>query len=65
MAKGRFAYRLISVHPNTAAATVATKLGPAGIPALLRMAGFTTTMYDMVVNVVNPAITSREKVVPC
>ena len=37
----------------------------AGMPALLRIAGFTTTMYDMVVNVVRPAMTSREKVVPC
>lgn len=40
-----------------AATAVATKHGAGGIPVLLRMAGFTTTMYDIVVNVVSPAIT--------
>jgi hypothetical protein len=48
-----------------AASTVATKLGPIGMPALARMAGFTTTMYDMVVKVVRPAMISREILVLC
>src|SRR5215472_3185462 len=63
MANGRLAYKPISRHPKTAAATVAVKLGSRGMPAALRMAGFTTTMYDIVANVVSPATTSREKVV--
>ena len=43
----------------------ATVDGSGGIPASLRIAGLTTTMYDMVVKVVRPAINSRLTVVPC
>jgi len=38
--------------------------GPAGMPALFRIAGLTTMMYDMVVNVVSPARISRRKLLP-
>ena len=50
--------------PNIAVRTVATIDGPAGIPAAVSTAGFTTTMYDMVRNVVTPATISRLNVVP-
>ena len=49
--------------PKIAVTIVATIEGSAGIPAALRMAGFTTMMYDIVTNVVIPAMISRPTVV--
>src|SRR5258708_31768264 len=61
MAKGRLAYNPMSRQPNTAASAVATKLGPAGMPALRRIAGFTTSMDDLVAKGVQAANPSRDK----
>ena len=36
-----------------------------GIPAKLRICGFTKMMYDITMKVVTPAIVSRASVVPC
>jgi hypothetical protein len=61
---GRLAYRPMRSVPKTAARIVATVLGPDGIPANDRIAGFTTTMYAMVANVVAPPRTSIRTEVP-
>ncbi len=62
---GRFAYSPMSKLPKTADKMVATVLGPGGIPAKLRIAGFTTRMYAMVTKVVTPPSISVRAVVPC
>src|SRR5215469_15815114 len=64
MANGRFAYSPMNSVPKIAVTMVAIIDGPAGIPAALRIAGFTTMMYDIVTKVVTPATTSRPSVVP-
>ena len=63
MAKGRLAYNPMISVPKMAVTIVATIEGSAGIPAALRMAGFTTMMYDIVTKVVIPPMTSRPIVV--
>jgi hypothetical protein len=50
--------------PNIAVITVATIDGPSGMPAALRIAGLTATMYAIVTKVVTPASTSRRRLVP-
>src|SRR5262249_12000102 len=62
---GRLAYSPISSEPNTAASTVATVLGPRGMPANSRIAGLTTMMYAIVRKVVAPPSSSVRTVVPC
>src|SRR5215469_2307537 len=64
MANGRFAYSPMNSVPKIAVTMVAIIEGPAGIPAALRIAGFTTMMYDIVTNMVTPATASRPRVVP-
>jgi hypothetical protein len=54
----------MSKLPKTADKMVATVLGPDGIPAKLRIAGFTTRMYAMVMKVVVPPNSSVRKVEP-
>jgi len=44
MANGRFAYRPMTTVPKMAVTMVATIEASAGMPAALRIAGFTTTM---------------------
>ena len=47
-----------------AARAVATVLGPMGIPAKLKIAGFRIRMYAMVTNVVAPPSSSVRTFVP-
>src|SRR5205823_9165367 len=54
----------ISRVPTMAVTMVAIMEASTGIFAVLRIAGFTTMMYDMVTKVVMPATISRVKLVP-
>jgi hypothetical protein len=61
----------IVITPATRHVTASTWLkgsplaARSGIPAKLRIWGFTKMMYDITMNVVTPAIVSRASVVPC
>ncbi len=46
---------------HTMTVAVSAPLNGMPVPAVDRIAGFTTTMYDIVKNVVMPAARSREK----
>ncbi len=62
--KGRLAYAPIIKVPQIVVRMVATMEASGGMPAAFRIAGLTAKMYDMVMNVVPPANSSRPKVVP-
>jgi hypothetical protein len=57
--KGSFAQKAITTVPIIAAKAVAVKAAPADMPSKIpNMAGLTARIYDMVKNVVMPAMIS-------